>query len=174
MRTELWQYASRLTGLAASNDPATNRVLWANYNFSTPPRTYATIQIINSQSNNPSQTAPDNNGDSVMHLDTTFTLQIQVYADATPFEAFDIVDLASKRAKLISEQQALRAGGLAFVEVLSVNDAPALIGTTWESRAIIDLQLRTLTAITDEVGLIEKVEVDGSVDGINVNVTIEV
>lgn len=168
MRTALWNYASRLTGIPAE------RILWLNFNQSTPPRPYATIQIINSTTNNPAHTPVDSEGMAIMHADTLLTLQIQVYADSTPFEAFDTANLAGQRAKLITEQQQLRADGLALVDVLAVNDAPALIGTSWESRGIIDLQLRTLTTLVDEVGLIERVEIDGEVQGINVNVETEV
>jgi len=168
MRTVLRDYTSRITGIPAE------RVLWSNFNHDAPPRPYATIQIINSTTNNPAYTPPDSQGIATMHADTLLTLQIQVYADSTPFEAFDTADLAGQRAKLITEQQQLRADGLSLVDVLAVNDAPALIGTRWESRGIIDLQLRTLTALVDEVGLIERVEIDGDVQGINVNVQTEV
>ncbi|MBE0470600.1 MAG: hypothetical protein IBX55_13965 [Methyloprofundus sp.] len=168
MRTALWNYASRITGIPAE------RVLWLNFNQPAPPRPYATIQIINSTTNNAAHTPPDREGMALMHADTLITLRIQVYDDSTPFAAFDAVNLAGQRAKLITEQQLLRADGLALVDVLAVNDAPALVGTEWESRGIIDLQLRTLTTLVDEAGLIERVEIEGDVQGINVNVQTEV
>lgn len=168
MRTALWHYASRLTGIPVE------RILWANYNQSTPQRPFATLQIINSQSGNETHTATGAGGATVMRMDTTLTLQIQVYADATPFEAFDIARHARQRAHLTTERQLLRADGLAMVDVLSVTDAPALVGTTWESRAIMDMQLRTLTTLSDNVGLIERVEIVGDVNDINVIVNPEV
>lgn len=166
MRTELWQIVKDLSGI--------DNVLWSNGDQEFTGRPLITLQARLTSAGNHDYSPPDEFGIATVGQDQDVTLSIQYYDDSLPYSAFDALQTIRNKLELIGTQQAIREAGLAYVQILQdVTDAPAITGTTWESRAIMDVQLRTLTQQTDDVGLIESVRIAGTVND-NIPVTIEV
>jgi hypothetical protein len=168
VRVDLQQFIVALSGI--------NNVWWANGDQVFTGRPLITLQLTSQDSNNPTYGAPDEDGDILVHQDQLVTLSMQYYDSERAGSAFDKLVTLRNKLELISSQQTLRAAGFSYVQVLQdVTDAPALAGTTWESRAVLDIQLRALVQQSDTIGLIERVEIEGTINGdINVNSETEV
>jgi hypothetical protein len=167
MRTELWQIIKDLSG--------TENVWWANGNQEFTGRPLITMRLGSIASNNADYAPTDSEGVAIVSQDQLVTLSLQYYDDSSPFAAFDALQAIRNKFELITTQQTLRASGFSYVQVLQdVTDAPALAGTKWESRAVLDIQLRALMQQSDTIGFIESVEIDGTINGnINVGITPE-
>ena len=141
--------------------------IWMNPNAPRPPRPYCAIQIINvARIGEPYRTGPDVNGFSTITADREAVVSIQVFESAsnpdprsaleTATDLRDTLELITVRAKLADAGWAVRAFEL-------LTDAPQLLETQFEPRAIFDVRFGTTKELLEDVGLIESIEVTGAV-----------
>lgn len=134
-------------------------VIWANQNAPQPGGSYVTLQLLAFRDSGSSlRSGPDENGIATVRLDRTFTLSIMTIGE----DALDI--LTHLRLSLEKETvlDVLRSEGLAFIQVLS---APQDLSETFGSRIIerygMDIEFRYAHTVTDDVGIIETVVLEG-------------
>lgn len=140
-------------------------VIWVNPNAPRPDKPYITLQVLNVQRVGRAYYGPvDTQGQAVVQFDREAVVSITTYEDtmADPRSALqrmedlrDSLEKYSVRDYLASEGWGLRA-----IEML--NDAPQLIDTTWEPRAVFDVRMGTRKQILDDLGIIETAEITGS------------
>ena len=145
-----------------------NTTIWTNPNAPRPAKPYCTLQVLNVQRIGRAYTGPvDAEGKATISMDREVVVSITSYAhtEADPREALqtmealrDSLEKHSVRDYLASEGWGLRA-----VELLT--DAPQLLDTTWEPRAVFDVRFGTQKQIIDDLGIIETAEVQGTVSG---------
>jgi hypothetical protein len=86
---------------------------------------------------------------------------LSVHAFASPATgasaARALLQAAALKMQLPSQRDALSASGLALVEVGDTSDLTALVGSQHESRAQMDVRLRTVDQATEKTGYIAKV-----------------
>ena len=158
MRTALWALLKTLSGM--------ENVWWANGNQTFTGRPLLTMQITTETGGEPEVSKLGANGLVSVRRNKLFTLSLQYYDSTSPFSAFSGLLALVDKFFLAGSQQALQCMGLAFVGVLNgPQDSPAVTGAKWESRAVCDLQFRQSVVQTETVGLIEKVEGVGTVQG---------
>lgn len=103
----------------------------------------------------------DDDGIQPVYQDALVTLSIDTYGPG----AFNLADNAWSKMVTTTINDAMMERGFAFVETLSPpTDLSAVVGTTFEERAHLDVSLRTALKILDDVGLIERVEITGNVN----------
>ena len=100
-----------------------------------------------------------------------FTLSIHVFGP----DAFQLCHGVQNGLNKISVQDFLRSRGVAYIQTLGgPTDLAAIAGTEFEGRAHMDIQLRANIEVVDDVGLIERVELTGTVDSLTFTKTIGV
>lgn len=105
----------------------------------------------------------DSDGDAEIKHSALATYSIQSFG-SDPFGEMNTIRNSLEK---ITTQQALNEAGIAYIQVLNgPTDVPAITGTTFEARAIMDVTFRVPIIIVDGVGLIETVDFTGTVDNI--------
>ena len=100
-----------------------------------------------------------------------FTVSVHSFGPGAYAIAHDIVNGLNR----ITIQDLLRSRGMCYVRVLAgPTDLAAIVGTGFEGRAHLDVQMRANVAILDDVGIIERVELTGTVDSFTFTKTIGV
>lgn len=90
-----------------------------------------------------------------------FTVSIHAFGPGAYGLAHEVVNSLNK----ITIQDLLRSRGMAYVRVLTgPTDLATVVGTGFEGRAHLDVQMRANVVILDDVGIIERVELTGTVD----------
>lgn len=83
------------------------------------------------------------------------TIAIQTFGPG----AFELAEAIRNSCLKVTVQDRLRGAGFAYVRTLSGPvDISMVVGTTFEQRASLDIQLRTNVVVLDDVGFIERVE----------------
>ena len=166
MTDAIRQWVADQTGLTA---------IWMHPDAPRPERPYAALQITNSaRVGRPWTGQVDAEGMAQVAFDREVTISVQVYGSSSSEsrQAFgiaedlrDSLELTSVRAGLADEGWSLRA-----VELLT--DAPQLLDTTWEPRAVFDVRFGTRKSLLDDLGIIETAEITGTVSGRTVGETL--
>ena len=89
-----------------------------------------------------------------------FTVSVNIYGDGAYAYMHDLVNACQK----ITMREFLRANGMAFIRTLNgPTSIDLVVGTGFEGRAQADFQMRANVEIVDDVGIIERVELTGTV-----------
>jgi hypothetical protein len=92
------------------------------------------------------------------------TVSCQIYAlraSVTPSTSpRDYMTRAQSALGMWTYLTALRAGGLAVVEILPVQDVSERVEDTWGARAVMDVRFRLAASVTERTGYIATTEVD--------------
>ena len=160
MTDALRQWVGDQTGLVA---------IWMHPDAPRPARPYAALQITNSERIGRAWTgAPDTDGNAPIEFDQDVTISVQVYgssANTDPRQAFVIAEELRDSLELIGVRETLANNGWSFRGVELLTDAPELLDTTWEPRAVFDARFGTRKELIDDLGLIETAGITGTVAG---------
>lgn len=132
-------------------------VVFAQQNAPAPAGLYVTVQVLAMpRIRHATEGSPNNSGVAQIVDDIEPSVRLQSFGE-NAFATLEAVrDSLSKPTVLSS----LRSAGLAFVDVLSgVDDISQVMGGTVEQRAGLDLRFRCAGVTTDNVGVIETVEI---------------
>lgn len=91
------------------------------------------------------------------HQEWKLSIQILATPTSGAGTAFGLLNAAALKLRLPSALAALRAAGVAVVEVGDTQDLTALFATDFESRALLDVRLRTVDTATENTGYIDTV-----------------
>ncbi len=124
-----------------------------------PPRPFVTAKAIAESREGQSYVGKlDAQGIVKIQQGSLVTIAIQVFGPGAMAIAGDIRNSVEK----ITIQEFLRGKGACYVRVMSgPTDIAAVVGTSFEERASIDIQLRANVVILDDVGFIERIELTG-------------
>jgi hypothetical protein len=93
-------------------------------------------------------------GDSAMVGDREFTLQVQAYG-GDPITVMQNLRTSLQKQSVLDS---LRVNGIVFVNWFPINDVTDLIDSRYEQRASMDILFRIADVYTDNLGVIETVE----------------
>ena len=142
-------------------------VIWANQNdMPRPIKAYATLRLYNAQREAAEELRPtDTPGIMNIVVPTSAMLEVQ-YTDnqkQNPLETLEQMVRGLEKPTVADRCQAAR---VAFFNAGPVQDVSFTLGAiAWEHRAAVDLSLRYMSEITDDVGYIETVEIGGTLTG---------
>jgi len=139
---------------------ATDRpVIWAHQDGPQPATPYLTLHVRATAREGMADIGPINDeGIATIQQGQLLTVGVNSYGDG----ALDTLQALRNALIKPSVQRALRVDGLAYVDVLSLTDLPAITGTTWQKRAVLDVEFRAAISITDDLGVIETVAFEGT------------
>jgi len=98
----------------------------------------------------------DNTGISEQVGDREFTLQVQVYG-GDPITTIQNLRTSLQKQTVLDS---LRANGIVFANWFPINDVTELIDSRYEQRASMDILFRIADVYTDNLGMIETVELE--------------
>ncbi len=132
------------------------KVIYSDQNGKRPARPYITLSVQVGQPG-PSHHGPvSDEGVRVVSSHRPVSIQLQCYG-ADSLEILDRLQLVLQRESIQGLSEQLNISTLRPVRLQPV---PALLdGVSYESRAILDLESMYTASITDEVGVIESVEI---------------
>ena len=139
--------------------------IWAHANAERPPRPYVTInQLSRTKVGRANVGRPDGTGEVAVTGNRELSFSIQVIESSEqpdPRAAFEVAEALADSLDLPSVRADLSKQGWAFVRIESLNDVPQVVGTKWEPRATLDVVFRTAVEQSDNVGVVENVEITG-------------
>lgn len=128
-----------------------------------PPRTFVVAKVIADVREGHAAVGLANEGGVVtIQQGSLLTVSINAYGP----EAWDVSQALVNGMNRITVQDVLHDKGFAYVRHLKgPEDLTGLQGTGFEDRVHQDIQLRTNVVITDDIGIIETVEITGLING---------
>ncbi|APH57398.1 Phage-related protein [Granulibacter bethesdensis] len=141
-------------------------LIWAEQNAPRPAFPYATLRWLRSEEGSRPIARPwygAVNADGLMVVETPMqdTLEIQVFGPS----ALNTLDTLRQRLGFPTTQDNAFLHGIAVLSCGPVLNISALLETTWEERAAMELTLGHVMRGADAVGLIEKVQATGTLPG---------
>ena len=142
-------------------------VIWANQNnMPRPMKAYATLRLYNAQREAAEELRPtDTPGIMNIVVPTSAMLEVQ-YTDnqkQNPLETLERMVRGIEKPTVADRCQAAR---VAFFNAGPVQDVSFTLGAvSWEHRAAVDLSIRYMSEMTDDVGIINEVEIAGTLTG---------
>lgn len=142
-------------------------VIWANQNnMPRPMKAYATLRLYNAQREAAEELRPtDTPGIMNIVVPTSAMLEVQ-YTDnqkQNPLETLERMVRGIEKPTVADRCQAAR---VAFFNAGPIQDVSFTLGAVaWEHRAAVDLSVRYMSEITDDVGIINEVEIAGTLTG---------
>lgn len=98
----------------------------------------------------------------LIQQESLLTVSIRCFGDG----AYELAQIVRNSVNRITIRDRLRLGGLAFVDCpLGPVDMTRVVGTTNEERYQLDMRLRTMVELEDDVGIIELVELTTTING---------
>lgn len=97
-----------------------------------------------------------------------FVISVNAYVDKKIRDFFDAQDLLIKLQDAVddpNQRTILKAAGLSVFSVGDILPISELIETGWESRAQVDITMSIASNRKTRLGAIEKVEIQGTIDG---------
>ena len=157
MTDALRQWVADETGLNA---------IWMHPDAQRPARPYATLQIINTQRVGRAYYGPVNeDGESTISLDREVVVSVTIYEsteEPDPRKALQRAEDLRDSLEKLSVRETLLENGWALRAVELLTDAPQLVDTKWEPRAVFDVRMGTTKHMLDDLGVIESVEITGT------------
>ncbi len=144
------------------------KVIWAEQNTAAPALPYLSLKITSlTQIKGGYIDEPDNNGIARISWDREFTLALQAFG-GQPMAVLEKLEYSLQRF----EVKLGLPEGLAYLDSKGIQSTTALVGSSYEERAAMDLRFRITSEFgadgttakpftTDEVGLIETVIIKG-------------
>lgn len=102
------------------------------------------------------QNPVDNTGISEMVGDREFNLQVQGYG-GDPISMLEILRTSLQKESVLDT---LRTAGIVFVSWNKITDITALVDSRFEHRAMMDIRFRIAQIYSDDLGVINNVEVE--------------
>lgn len=157
MTDAIRQWVEDQTGLTA---------IWLNPNAPRPDRPYASLQIINvARLGEADRGRLDDQGQVDVYLQREVTVSVQIYDDAAdPRSALQRAEALRDSLDLKGVLFTLVQAGWAFRGVELLTDNPELLDSGVEPRATFDVRFGTMKTIIDDLGLVERVIYDGTVE----------
>jgi hypothetical protein len=93
----------------------------------------------------------------IQHEEWAFSIEVISGQTSGAGSARSLLAASALRLQLPSAIDAVRAAGLAVIDVGDTQDLTALFGTKFESRARLTARLRTVNTATEKTGFIERV-----------------
>ena len=148
---------------AWANGQTDRPVIWANQDGNQPALPYVTIQAFATmREGQPCIGDVDDDGITIIRQGSVISVRVQTFGAG----ALGLVQTIRDSLERITVQNALRASGLAYVDVpAEPADIPQVTGTTWQPRASMDVRFRAAIAISDDIGVIEGVTFSGDFNG---------
>lgn len=158
VRTDIYDWVASIVGGSVT-------VIFENQNGPRPSLPYVSILLTTlTQIGVDYISPPDAMGDSDIIGDREFNIRIQAYG-GDPITQLENIRSSLQKPSVLDT---LRANNIVFVDRLSINSVSALLDTEWEARASMDILFRIAQTDSDELGLIETVEVDETLsDGVS-------
>ena len=151
----LWDAVYEWLSLAVEGAPVIRRDQDGNI----PDRTFVTAKVIADLREGHAYVG-SSDGDGIVRIQQGSLLTVAIQAFGP--EAFEFGQMIRNSIERITAQDAMRSRGACFVRVLAgPTDITTRVGTTFEQRCMLDVQLRTNVVILDDVGFIERVELTG-------------
>ena len=146
-------------------------VVFSDQNAPRPNKSYISMKILSiiDIGQRDARLPADVNGDSEFVGNKEFTLSMQCHGT----DALNILSTLKDSLNAPTELQTLRDNGVVFVDQLLFTDITALLETIWEERGQLDLLFRTVSTSTHNVGIIERVNIDGDYLDANGDVSID-
>lgn len=135
--------------------PILGTVIWANPNANRPVNTYYDMKItpISKIGGSDYQGYPDVTGIASFLGNREFTLQFRSFGTGGIDGLANLYDQMEKPSVL----SLLNAQGLAFIRFLTgVLDITEIVNSTPEERGVLDMQIRTSSEFSDNVGVIDE------------------
>jgi len=142
------------------------KTIWMNPNAPRLPRPYCALQIINvARIGEPYRTGPNAEGFTTITADREAVISIHVFesANSDPRSALETATNLRDTLELVTVRAMLADVGWVVRGFELLTDAPQLRETQWEPRAIFDIRFGTTKQLMEDVGLIESIEVTGTV-----------
>lgn len=137
--------------------PLLGTLIWANPDDDRPALPYWDVMInpITKVGGNDYQGTPDDITELATFTGTReFTLQFRSFGNTGIQKLTDLYDAVEKPSVLAS----IAAEGLVFVQFMGgVSDITQIVNSTFEERGVLDMQMRTASQYTDDVGVIDEV-----------------
>lgn len=147
---------TNLYSWALANCPGCS-VIFLNENAPRPAQPYVTLFLTSlNQIGEDYTPESDINGMVDMVGDREFTLQIQTYGGDCITRLEDLRSSLQKQTIL----DTLRANGIVFVNHFGINDLTELLDSRFEKRGAMDVLFRIGQNYTDNLGLVETIEVE--------------
>ena len=144
--------------------------IWLHPNAPRPDRPYAGLQILNvSRLGDPVRGDVNEDGESELQMERELTVSVNIHEssdNADPRSALETATDLRDSLDALSVLEPLRAGGFAFRGVELLADTPTALETSWEPRATFDVRFGTTKTRIDDLGVVEKVVFDGTVEDI--------
>jgi hypothetical protein len=141
--------------------------IWMHPNAPRPVRPYCTLQITDvALVGEPVYRKVGANGERQVWLDREATVSVQVYEStdtADPRAALERAEDLRDSLELVTVRQDLADAGWAVRGYELLSDVPQLLDSQWEPRAVFDVRFGTTKELIEDVGLIESIEITGSV-----------
>jgi hypothetical protein len=142
--------------------------IWAGQNAPAPNLTYATIRLTGpfgqgaeiASSTNLANPAGQEIEQAVSEQQE-WSVSVQGYGA----NARALLAGATLKLQLPSAIEALRAAGVAVVDVGDTQDVSALVGSQFETRALMDVRIRTVDSATERTGYIDRVGISSPFTG---------
>lgn len=147
-------------------------VIWSNQDGCQPSMPYGTLKISGPRQSSPTPEILNTTNlsnpagqeiEQTVVLHGQITVSCQVYARPTTGAgtARELLEQARKALFLPTQRERLRAAGLALVEAGDTQDLTALLETTWQSRAVMDVRFNVVDTASEKTGYIATVNVTG-------------
>lgn len=150
-------------------DQAGIPAIWRHPNARKPAKPYAALQIISIQRVGRSYVGPvDENGVAEIAFDREVVVSISVFEPADepdPRKAIERTSALRDSLELPSVRSYLADNGWGVRAIEMLSDAPQMVGSKWQGRAVFDVRFGTRKTLLEDLGLIETATVSGSVSG---------
>lgn len=136
-----------------------SKIIWLDQNVPRPEKPYIGMRITPFvQVGQDYVGHPDNAGDANINGNREFTLMIQHYGVGS----VQVLENLRSSLQKPTIQESLREDGIVFVDRLDISDISELFDNEYEERATMDLLFRIAQSITDNVGVIESTNIEGT------------
>lgn len=137
--------------------------IWAEQDTHRPAKPYGSLKIIPGFKKIGATDNITHKADGVFSIAGTreFTLSLNCYGDKA-LERANFVASSIEKPTVIEK---FNAAGLTVVSVEQVQDLTKLMDNTYETRSQIDVKFRIAQVVEDNIGIIETVEIENTLDG---------
>jgi hypothetical protein len=160
-----------VTWLEAEIGPG--QVIWANQGGAQPKMPYGTLKIGGPRPSSPTPEVLNSTNLTnpagqeieqtvIGHGEITVSCQIFAFPTTGHLTARQALERAKLRLYLPTTRAALRVAGLALVQAGDTQDLTALLETSWQSRAAMDVRFNVVDSMTEKTGYIDTANVTGS------------
>jgi len=140
--------------------------VWLNPNAPRPPRPYATLQAVNRQRIGSASQGPTSAaGNADFTGDRELTLSVQYIGSASsndPRDGYQELQALVDSLERPSVRESLHGAGWSFIRTALLQDITAQVGTEWEPRAVVDIEFRTAVTQSDQVGVVDTVNIEST------------